>query len=193
MKEHWWKFKIYKITYSKLQSIPKYILSAENARVKLVLKSNEYQHSIISKIFKRITNNHNLSNSQTQATNIQGKQIRMSINLWYIEGTSEKLWHILTSDKIRSIILKTLCVNYFVNRKITWPQKIKIILFMKLTAVTGKRSTSVNLNGLSNHIQMKIKELSGIVILKKKLQSTVGKQITIFAGIRKKLLIRKSG
>ena len=36
-------------------------LHKENARIKQVLKENEYQESIISKIFKRITNNHNLS------------------------------------------------------------------------------------------------------------------------------------
>ena len=38
-----------------------------------------------------------------QATDIQEEGIRMSINLPYIEGTSEKLWHILRSHKIRSI------------------------------------------------------------------------------------------
>ena len=39
---------------------------------------------------------------------------------------------------------------------------------MKLTSVTGKQSTSVNLNGASNHVQMKTKELLGIAIVKKK-------------------------
>ena len=39
---------------------------------KQVLKENGYQENIISKIFKRITNDHNLSQSQqqTQATDI---------------------------------------------------------------------------------------------------------------------------
>ena len=32
---------------------------------------------------------------------------------------------------------------------------------MKLTVVTAKQSTSVNLNGLSNRFQMNIKDLSG--------------------------------
>ena len=35
-------------------------LTKENARNKQVLKKNEYQESIDSKIFKRITNNHSL-------------------------------------------------------------------------------------------------------------------------------------
>ena len=42
------------------------------------------------------------SEQQTQATDILGEEIRMSINLPYVEGTSEKLWRILRSHKIRS-------------------------------------------------------------------------------------------
>ena len=42
--------------------------------------------------------NHNNS----QATGIKEEEVRMSINLPYIEGTSEKLWRILRSHKIRS-------------------------------------------------------------------------------------------
>ena len=79
-------------------------LHKENARIKQVLKENGYQESIISEIFKRITNNHSLSSlqQQMQATDIQEEEIKMSINLPYIEGTSEKLRHILRSHKIRS-------------------------------------------------------------------------------------------
>ena len=57
-----------------------------------MLKENGYQKSIISKTFKRITNSHSLlqSQQQTQATDIQKEEIRMSINLPYVEGTSEK-------------------------------------------------------------------------------------------------------
>ena len=79
-------------------------LHKENARIKQVLKDNRYQESIISKIFKRITNNHILPQSQqlTQATDIQEVEIRMSINLPYVEGTTEKLRRILRSHKIRS-------------------------------------------------------------------------------------------
>ena len=52
----------------------------------------------------RITNNHSLSQSQqlAQATDIQEEEIRMSINLSYVEGTSEELRRILKSHKIRS-------------------------------------------------------------------------------------------
>ena len=79
-------------------------LHKENARIKQVLKENGYQESIINKIFKRITNNHSLPQSQqlTQATDIQEEEIRMSINLLYVEGTSEKLRRILRSHRIRS-------------------------------------------------------------------------------------------
>ena len=51
----------------------KYDLYKENARIKQVLKDNGYQESIVHKIFKRITNNNSLSQSQqqTQATDIQ--------------------------------------------------------------------------------------------------------------------------
>ena len=56
-------------------------LNKENARIKQVLKENEYHESILSKILKRITNNRHLSQPQqlTQATNIQEEEIRMSI------------------------------------------------------------------------------------------------------------------
>ena len=79
-------------------------LHKENAKIKQVLKENGYQESIISKIFKRITNNHSLYQSQqlTQVTDIQEEEIRMGINLPYVEGTSEKLRRILRSHKIRS-------------------------------------------------------------------------------------------
>ena len=47
---------------------------------------------------------HNLSQSQQlmQATDIQEEEIRISISLPYVEGTSEKLRCILRSHKIRS-------------------------------------------------------------------------------------------
>ena len=78
-------------------------LRKENARIKQVLKENGYQESIISKIFRKITNNHGLLQSQklTQVTDIQEKEIRMSINLPFVEGTNERLWCILRSHKIR--------------------------------------------------------------------------------------------
>ena len=50
-------------------------LQKENARIKQVLKENAYQESIISKFFKRITNNHSLPQSQqiTQARCSRGR------------------------------------------------------------------------------------------------------------------------
>ena len=72
-------------------------LHKENAGIKEVLKENGFQKSIISKIFKRITNNHNLPQSQQlmQLTDIKEQEIRISINFSYVEGTNEKLRHIL--------------------------------------------------------------------------------------------------
>ena len=65
---------------------------------------------------------------------------------------------------------------------------------MKLIVVTVKQSTSVNLNGLKNRVQMNTKDLSGIAIVKRmRLRNTVSKQITTLAGIRRKLLIGKVG
>ena len=67
-----------------------------------MLKENGYQESIIDQIFRRITNNHSFSRSQqlTQATDIQEEEIRISINLPHVDGTSEKLRRILRSHKI---------------------------------------------------------------------------------------------
>ena len=58
-------------------------LHKENARIKHILKENGYRERIINKIFRRITNNHSLPQSQqlTQATDIQKEEIRISINL----------------------------------------------------------------------------------------------------------------
>ena len=65
---------------------------------------------------------------------------------------------------------------------------------MKLTVVIAKQSTSVNLNGLYNPVQMNTKDLSGIAnVVRMKLQNTIGKQVTTLAGMRKKLLIGKAG
>ena len=69
-----------------------------------MLKENGYRESIVNKIFRRITNNNSLPQSQqlTQATDIQEERIKTSINLPYVEGTSEKLRRILRSHKTRS-------------------------------------------------------------------------------------------
>ena len=69
-----------------------------------MLKENGYRESITNKTFRRITNNHTLPQLQqlTQATDIQDEEIRISINLLYVEGIIEKLRRILRSHKIRS-------------------------------------------------------------------------------------------
>ena len=58
--------------------------------MKQVLKENGFQKSIVNKLYKRINNNHSFSQSQqlTQARDIQEEEIRMSINLQHVEGTS---------------------------------------------------------------------------------------------------------
>ena len=57
-----------------------------------MLNERGYRERIISKIFKRITINHSLPQSRqlTKVINIQEDEIRMSINLVYVGGTSEK-------------------------------------------------------------------------------------------------------
>ena len=69
-------------------------LHKENARIKQVLKENGYRESIINKIFRRITNNHSLPQSQqlTQATDKREEEIRISINLPYVGGTSDQIY-----------------------------------------------------------------------------------------------------
>ena len=68
-----------------------------------MLKENGYQESNISKIFKRIINNHGLPQSQQQieARDIQKEVIKIIINLSHVQGTSETLRRILRFHKIR--------------------------------------------------------------------------------------------
>ena len=65
---------------------------------------------------------------------------------------------------------------------------------MKLTVVTVRQSTSVNLNGLLNRFQKNTKDLSGIaIVIGMKLLNTAGKQIITLTRIRRKLLTGKAG
>ena len=65
---------------------------------------------------------------------------------------------------------------------------------MKLTVVTVKQCTSVSLNRLKNRVQRDAKDLSGIsIVIRKKLENTVEKQIITLAEIRRKLLTEKAG
>ena len=78
-------------------------------------------------------------------------------------------------------------------RKLVCKQKDQI-LFMKLTVVTVKQFTLVNLNDLYNRDQMNTKDLSEIAFeIRMKLLNTTGKQITTLTRIRRKLLIGKAG
>ena len=115
------------------------------------INKNGYRVSIISKIFQQSTNSHNWPHSQhkTQATDIQQDEINMGINLPYVEGTSEKMWHIPRSHNTRSTVYtentlhKLLCK---LKGRVTTEDKNNI--FIKLTAVTAKQYTLVNLNSL---------------------------------------------
>ena len=95
-------------------------LHKENARIKQALRENGYQESIINKIFWIISNDHSLPQSQqlTQAADIQEEDIRMSINLPYVEGTSKKLRPILRSHKIRS----TFCTELTLRKLLCKPK-----------------------------------------------------------------------
>ena len=65
---------------------------------------------------------------------------------------------------------------------------------MKLTVVTVKQCTSVSLNRLKNRVQRDTKDLLGIsIVIRKKLENTVEKQIITLAEIRRKLLTEKAG
>ena len=72
-------------------------LTKESAGIKQILKENGHQENFSSTMLKRITNNQSLSQSstQTQAADVQQKEIRVSINLPYVEWAIEKLQCIL--------------------------------------------------------------------------------------------------
>ena len=81
----------------------------------------DIRKALLVKSLRELLTNHSLprSGQQTQATDIQNEKIKISINLPYIEGTSEKLWRILRCHKKDPLsTLKAFCVNSFVNRKI---------------------------------------------------------------------------
>ena len=121
-------------------------LTRENPRIKeQVLKENAYQESIINKIFKRISNNRSLfqTQQQTQAINIQEYEIKMIRNLPCVKGTGEKLCSILRSHKIRS-------TSYTENTLPKLPCKPKD----RVATEDKNKFTLLHLNGLQNHIQM---------------------------------------
>ena len=107
---------------------------------------NGNQESIINKIFKRITNNHSLQ--QTQVADILEEEIRMSINLSRFEGTREKLRCILRSHKTRPLsTLKTLC--WETDRNFSWDKKK---VFDKSRLIPRKIKETIHSLKNSNHI-----------------------------------------
>ena len=138
-----------------------------------MLKENGYRESIISKIFKRVTNNHSLSQSQQQmqATGIQEEEIKMSMNLAYVEGASEKLQQILGSHKIRS--------TFYTERTLH-----KLLCKPKDRVTTEDKNNIVYKIDCSNcEVIYFGNDLSGIaVVIRMKLQNSVGKQITTLTG-----------
>ena len=108
---------------------------------------NRYQERITSKICKGITRNDSLfqSQQQTQHTNIQKEEIKVSMNLPYVKGTTEKLQRILRSQKIRSTFYTENALHKLrcklTDRETTDKKKISC---MKMTIVTAKQSTWVN-------------------------------------------------
>ena len=126
------------------------------------------------------------SQQPTQATGDLEEKIRMSINLLYIEGTSEKLWCILKSHKIRS----TFYTEMFLH-KLLWKPKDCIATEYKsdidyeidcsnCQAVYFGESKWLLKSRSDEHIRME-------------LLNTAGKQIATLTGIRRKLLIGKAG
>ena len=88
------------------------------------------------------------SQQLTQATDIQEEEIRMSINLTYVEGINEKLRRISRSHKIRS----TFCTENTLRKLLCKPkdrvatEDKRNIVYQIVVSV--KQSTSMNLNGL---------------------------------------------
>ena len=173
-------------------------LLKENARIKQVLNENGYQESIINKIFRRITNNNSLPQSQqlTQATDIQEEEIRMSINLPYVEGTSEKLRRLLRSNKIRSTFYTEMTLRKLLCKpkdRVATDDKNNIVYEIdcsKCQAVYfGESKRSLKLRSYEH----KRSDLSGIaIVVRMKLLNTAGKQIAILTGVRRNLLIGKA-
>ena len=167
-------------------------LHKENATIKQVLKENGYRESIIKKVFRRITNNHCLPRSEqlTQATDIQEEEIRISINLPYVEGTSEKPPCILRSHKIRSTFYTEITLHKLLCKpkaRVATEGKNNIVYEIECSNCKAvyfgesKRSIKSRLDEYKRSIRYCDRD------------KNVGKQITTLTGIRRKLLIGKAG
>ena len=154
------------------------------------MKENGYQESIASKIFKRITNNHSLCQSQPQiqAADIQEEDVRMSINLPYV---SEKLWCILRSHKIRSTFYTEITF-----RKLLCNPKVRVATENKNNIVHGTDCRAVYFDESKQSSKSRSDEhkrsFSNCNCGKNEIgNKNVGKQIKILVGITRKLLIQK--
>ena len=143
----------------------------------------------INKIFGRITNNHSLPQSQqlTQARDIQEEEIRISINLPHVEGTSEKLRRILICHKIRSMFYTEMTLR-------------------KLLCKPTDRVATEDKNNIVYEIDCKNCQVVYFGESKRSLKSRLDEhkrsvrncdcdknEITTLTGIRRKLLIGKTG
>ena len=127
------------------------------------------------------------SQQQIQATDIQEEEIRMSINLLHIEGTSETLWRILRSHKIRS--------TFYTKNTLR-----KLLCKPKNQVATEDKNNIVNSQYCSNckavyfgQSKWSFKRSVRNCDCEKNELQNIGKQITTFNGIRRKLLIGKAG
>ena len=172
-------------------------LHKENARIKQVLKENGYRESIINKIFRRITNNHSLPQSQQlmQATDILEEETKTSINLPYVEGTSENLRHIFRSHKIRSTFYTEMTLRKLLCKpkdQVATEDKNNIVYEIDCSncpAVYFSESKR-SLKSRSDEHRRSVRNCD---CDKNKLLNIAGKQIITLTGIRRKLLIGKAG
>ena len=160
-----------------------------------MLKENGYQESIINKILKKLLTITALLVKMRNLSNRYSEGLHQ--NKFKFHVCCRFLWKNNISNQITQKydhLLKTLCVKIFVNQNIEQLQKIKVTLSMKLTVITDMQYNLVDLNGPEHYIQMKLNDLPRIVTVKRlKLRNTRRKQIITIAGVRRKLLIKKSG
>ena len=88
------------LTYSIITN--EYDLNKENARIKQVLRRMDVRKALLVKHLREPLTITACLSHKTQTTDIQEKEIRISINSLYFEGNSEKLRRILKPYKIRS-------------------------------------------------------------------------------------------
>ena len=131
-----------------------------------------------------------------QATDIQEEEIRISINLPYVEGTCEKLLRILRSHKIRLTFHSEMTLRKFLCKpkdRVATEDKNNIVYEIDCSncqaVYFGESKWSYK-----NRVQMNTKDLSQIaIVIRMKLLNTAGRQIITLTRIRRKLLLGKAG